>query len=293
MTTVLITGASGLLGNSLCRRLSQSGLDVIGTTHSPVGHVSSNVEYRNVDFSSEWSIKSLPQQVDVIIHLAQSANFRDFPNSAMDVFKVNIDSTARLLDYAREVGARQFIYASSGGVYGNGVQAFNENANIVPPGQLGYYLGSKTCGEILVKSYSSVFKVVVLRPFFMYGRGQNRSMLIPRLMDAVASGKSITLQGENGIRINPIHVEDASLAVSSALELRKSATFNIAGPDILSIRQICEAMGEYLGKKPVFEWQTSQPSDLIADIAAMREQLANPKLRLFDTLNHVVSAHGD
>jgi UDP-glucose 4-epimerase len=287
LTTVLITGASGLLGNSLCRRLSQSGLGVIGATHLPVGQGSPNVEYRNVDFSSDWSVESLPQKVDFIIHLAQSANFRDFPNSAMDIFKVNIDSTARLLDYARKVGARQFIYASSGGVYGNGVEAFNENANIVPPGQLGYYLGSKTCGEILVQSYSSVFKVVVLRPFFIYGRGQKRSMLIPRLMDAVASGKSITLQGENGICINPIHVEDASLAVTSALDLRENATFNIAGPDVLSIRQICDEMGKYLGRKPIYDCQEGRSNDLIADISAMRGQLINPKIKLLKSFNDV------
>lgn len=192
-----------------------------------------------------------------------------------------------MLDYAKRIGARQFIYASSGGIYGNGVQAFDENAPIISPGQLGYYLGSKACGEILVHSYASVFQVVVIRPFFIYGPGQNRSMLVPRLMDNVALGKPISLQGKNGIRINPIHVEDASAAVASALELEESATFNIAGPEVLSIRDICETFAKYLDKPAVFERASGDPNDLIADISSMEERLVAPRRRLSECLDDI------
>jgi nucleoside-diphosphate-sugar epimerase len=54
-----------------------------------------------MDLSSAWSEDKLPSSCDVIIHLAQSPHFRDFPNSALDVFKINIESPARLLDYAK------------------------------------------------------------------------------------------------------------------------------------------------------------------------------------------------
>lgn len=287
MKKILITGANGLLGRSLCDRLSQLGIRVFGVTHSPNKWQLPQVEYLTVDFASEWSETVLPVQVDTVIHLAQSAKFREFPDSALDVFKVNIESTARLLDYAKRAGVKQFIYASSGGVYGNGTQAFNENEPIIPPGQLGYYLGSKTCGEILVHSYASVFQVVVLRPFFIYGPNQNRSMLIPRLIDDIAAGKPISLQGEQGIRINPIHVEDASAAVAAALGLKESATFNIAGPEVLPIRKICEGMGQYLGKAPDFEWKEGQANDLIADISAMCELLRSPQKRLLECLDNI------
>lgn len=287
MAIVLVTGSDGLLGRSSSFRLVQAGHTVFGLTHSAAKKPISGVIYQTVDFSLEWSPESLPPQVDAIIHLAQSANFRDFPASALDVFRVNIQSTAHLLDYARHVGVKQFIYASSGGVYGNGAQAFDENAPIVPHGQLGNYLGSKACGEILVQSYASVFQVVVLRPFFIYGPGQDRTMLIPRLMDFVASGRPISLKGDDGIRINPIHVEDASAAVAAALSLQASATFNIAGPEVLTIRSICEGMGELLDRKPCFEPQPGQPNDLIADISAMRERLYVPQRHLMDLLADV------
>ena len=284
---VLITGANGLLGSEICRALVVSGYNVTALYHVNLRENIPFVKYQKVDFTSYHWIDELPTQIDYIIHLAQSSNFRDFPQSALDVFKVNIDSTAQLLDYGRKVGVKQFIYASSGGVYGNGVNPFNENAPLVPFKQLGFYLGSKACSEILVQSYASIFNVIILRPFFMYGPGQNRNMLIPRLMDSVANGKPIVLQGENGILINPIHVKDASSAVLAAMSVQDSSTFNIAGPDILSIRQICEGMGEFLGKKPRFEFQTEKSNDLIGDISKMRNYLHNPSLHLLEVLNEI------
>jgi nucleoside-diphosphate-sugar epimerase len=139
-----------------------------------------------------------------------------------------------------------------------------------------------------VQSYASIFQVTVIRPFFMYGPGQNRNMLIPRLLDSVATGKPISLQGENGIHINPIHVEDAGAAVVAVLDLHESAIFNVAGPDVFSIRQICEGMGKFLGKDPVFQPQSGQPNNLIADISAMRQCLYDPQYHLLDELHDLV-----
>jgi nucleoside-diphosphate-sugar epimerase len=205
----------------------------------------------------------------------------------LDVFCVNLESTARLLDYARGSGVKKFIYASSGGVYGNGLNAFHENASIVTPGKLGYYLGSKASSEFLVHSYADVFQVIVLRPFFMYGQRQKPGMLIPRLMYSIEKELPISLQGETGIRINPVHVEDAALAVLSSLQLEESATFNIAGPEVLSIRDICDLMGNFVGKPAKYTAVGGEPQDLIADISSMQNLLHNPTILLKDRLNEV------
>lgn len=284
---ILVTGANGLLGRNLTNRLITQGYNVFAVTKVPPKNPIEGVEYIPIDLSTNWSLKILPEKIDKIIHLAQSHKFRDFPENALDVFKVNIESTAKLLDFSKSNSVNQFIYASSGGVYGKGSRALDENSPINSPGKLGYYLGSKTCGEILVQSYASVFKVLVLRPFFMYGKGQNRSMLIPRLFDFVKFGKPIKLQEKNGIRINPIHVEDASIAVSAALLLDKSETFNIAGHEVLSIREISENIGKFLGIDPVFEYQPDKPNDLIADISAMREKLHVPNKKLLQNLEDI------
>jgi UDP-glucose 4-epimerase len=286
-TSVLVTGANGLLGREVCNLLIQSGHLVFGIVHSLPQFPIEGVHYIAVDLETDWSLGILPEKVEVIIHLAQSAHFRDFPAKALSVFQVNIASTAKLLDYGVKVGLKSFIYASSGGVYGNGEHAFHENSAIVPPGQLGYYLGSKLAGEVLSQSYSSVFHVSVLRYFFIYGPNQKKGMLIPRLMDSIATQKPILIQGEKGIRINPIHVEDAAAATVSSFENQKSATYNISGQDTFSIKEIADRMGDFLGIQPVYQFVEGEARDLIGDNSAMKKDLHFPEKRLFDNLKQI------
>ena len=239
---ILITGANGLLGYALQQMLCATSYRVYAVTRDDSASRLAGVDYLEIDFSNPWSESSLPDSIDVIIHLAQSSKFRDFPEHALDVFRVNVDATARLLDYAHRSQVQNFIFASSGGIYGSGSHAFKENSPITPVDHLGYYLSSKMCGEMLAQSYAKLFDVKIVRPFFMYGERQNRDMLIPRLVDTIKSNNKITLQGDGGIRINPIHVSDAALALTALVEVKSSMTINIGGPEVMSLREICDCI---------------------------------------------------
>jgi UDP-glucose 4-epimerase len=276
--TVIVTGADGLLGRHVVGLLAQT-WDVRVLVRMLPADPLPSVDYRAVDFSCEWDMGVLPNKAHAIVHLAQSAHFRDVPARALEVFQVNIASTARLLDYAWRVGVERFAYASSGGVYGGGSQAFRENSPIIQPDTLGYYLGSKVSGEALVSSYTKFMRVMILRFFFIYGSRQNRTMLIPRLVDNIRAGRPISIQGENGLHLNPIHVTDAALAVAATLESDNSTIYNIAGPEILSLRSLCDEIGRLVGQKARFETIPGEPSDVIGDIALMRAHLHQPTIR--------------
>jgi len=275
---ILITGASGLLGNRVAKAFSYNH-DVFAIVRElPITKID-GITYIEMDLSSDqWNENALPTSLDTIFHLAQSDKFRDFPNSAIDVFNVNIRSTARLLDYARSISAKRFVYASSGGVYGSGRNAFVENSPITPTGKLGYYLGSKLCSEIIAESYSQIITVGILRFFFMYGQEQKRSMLIPRLVDRIKQGLPISIQGDEGIYINPIHVDDAVQSLKRMINLDYSCTMNIGGPDVLSIRQIATIIAKELGKEAVFENVPGEINNLIGDIELMKKNLGEPQI---------------
>lgn len=274
---IIISGANGLLGtHSIAQLVARHQVHAI--VHTAPEAPMAGVTYHVLDLSQAWSAQTLPVSVDAVIHLAQSSRFREFPDQALDVFGVNVASTARLLDYARTAGAQHFVLASSGGVYGAGNEAFKENAQIPHHGQLGYYLGSKLCGEVLAQNYSSLMNVTVLRFFFMYGRGQKRSMLVPRLIDNIMSGQPITLQGPDGIKINPIHVSDAVAALEHCLALEGSHTFNVAGAEVLSLRDIAGIIGKAVGRDPIFNIENMESRNLIANIDALSESLIAPKI---------------
>lgn len=285
MANIIVTGVTGLLGKNLATEISLLGHHVYGVTRNPSKN--SIFEVVNIDLNSNWDTTSLPSQVDAIFHLAQSEKFRDFPNGAPDVFQVNINSTAKLLDYAKSNNVQSFIYASSGGVYGNGKEPFVENTPIVPFGELGYYLGSKACGEILVQSYANIFQVNVVRPFFLYGPKQKRDMLIPRLFDNITKGNLIHLDGKEGIKINPLHVKDAVKVLIAVLSRSDSQTYNMAGPDVLSIRQICEIFSKYIDKIPNFQQSNNTARDLIADISLISNILHKPEIKLTEVVSEI------
>ena len=283
--TVLVTGALGLLGRYLCPILTRSGYNVYATARRNVPRDTKNGDIILVDLSFNNFIEKLPPKIDIIIHLAQSSNFRNFPNQAVDVFNVNIQSTALLLDYATSVGAKKFIYASSGGVYGKGSSAFNELEPLLSSNDLGFYLGSKACGEILVQSYSQQIETTIIRPFFIYGVGQKRSMLLPRLFDSIVKGSPIRLSGSQGLRLNPIHAYDAAEAILAATTITKKPIYNLAGPKTYSLKDICNLIGNFLGIQPIFENINSEDDDLLGDIAAMSEDLITPIRKLEDYLS--------
>ncbi|MBO9536962.1 NAD(P)-dependent oxidoreductase [Herbaspirillum sp.] len=286
--SVLVTGGNGLLGRQLSSALVATNHDVFALVHRSPPNPIAGVNYCVVDLSTEWPETELPSQIDAIVHLAQSAHFREVPTKALDVFTVNVASTARLLDFAHRIGTKQFLYASSGGVYGAGEKAFHENSPINAPGHLGYYLGSKLSGEILSQSYAAHMQIMVLRFFFIYGQMQNRAMLLPRLVDSIKEGRNISLQGSEGLRINPIHVSDASQAVVAALNTTESATYNIAGAEIYSLRALCSKIETMVGRTGQYIQAPGTPLDVIGDISAMRSRLHEPKVGIVDGLKELI-----
>ena len=82
---ILITGVNGLLGRSLASLLVEDGHSVFGISHNRIQNKINEVEYLYLDLSQNWSTDKLPRDFDVIIHLAQSSKFRNFPENALDV----------------------------------------------------------------------------------------------------------------------------------------------------------------------------------------------------------------
>ncbi len=279
MKRCVVIGASGLIGSHLLPGLARE-WDVHAVSRQrPRLPGSAAISWHGIDVSLELPSNALPDRSDAVVYLAQSEHFREFPERAMDVFQVNTMGLLRFLDYARRSGARSFVYASSGGVYGSRDSSLNEDAPVHAEGNLGFYLGSKLCSEILALNYAKILNIVVLRFFFVYGPGQRRTMLIPRLIDSVREGRAVTLQGEDGIRFNPTFVSDAVAALLRALVLRGTHVINVAGPEVLSLRRAVDVIGARVGREPRFEVRSGEPPvHLVANTEKMSRLLHAPRV---------------
>lgn len=284
---ILITGAAGFIGRRLVDRL-QMEHEVTALARNATNSSSTReVRWIGQDLTQPLNMSSMPTRVDVVIHLAQSRFYKDFPGKAEDIFKVNVEAAFRLLEYSRKAGARRFIFASTGGVYGHGHEGFSETDPVRPSN---FYLSSKYITELLLANYQTFFDTLIFRLFFVYGTGQSPSMLIPRLIRSVIMGTPITLQGPDGILINPIYISDVIDALCRSLELEGNHLINLAGPQVLSLREISNVIGDKIGRAPLFTLtRESEPYHLMGDITKMKELLGPPQVTFSEGIAVVCS----
>ena len=279
---ILVTGANGLLGRYLVELLSNyhKVFAIVKDKEKLNFELNDNISAIEIDLSL-IDTKLFPKNIDVVYYLAQSNRFREFPDGVDDMLSINVVAPNILAKWAVKTGVKKFIYASSGGVYTSPNKPVKEFFDINANEKLGFYLNSKLSAEMLLKNYASLFETfAIIRPFFMYGVGQNETMLIPRLISSVQNEKEITLNGENGIKINPIYVTDASQAVANILDLSGEYIINIAGDEVVSLRELCIKISQTVDKEPIFKINDVSQNDLVADIETMRKELIEPKVNL-------------
>jgi nucleoside-diphosphate-sugar epimerase len=254
---LVITGAGGLVGGRLLDLLTGQH-EVFAITRSANRAERAGVRWLTADLGANSLPAGLPARADAVIHLAQSPHYREFPDRALDVFNVNVASTARLLDWSRRAGVRHFVLASSGGV------------GAATPHN--FYLSSRRSAELIASSYAAAFDVLTLRFYFVYGRGQQPGMLVPRLIESVASGQPIVVAGGNGTELNPVHVDDAARAIVRAIETSATGVIDIAGPQTLTIRSMADSIAAGLHRTVAFTVDTTRvPERIVGDITRMSE----------------------
>ncbi|HYI36488.1 MAG TPA: NAD(P)-dependent oxidoreductase [Thermoleophilaceae bacterium] len=280
---LLVTGASGFVGRAVLRA-TPADWETVAVTREPVpwaGEVQ-RCTWVTADLTSPDFPRSLPGDVDAVVHLAQSRLDRSFPAGALDVVDINVGATARLLDFAREHAVAQVLLASTATVYQPQSRPLAEND---PLDCSTLYAASKRSAELLAGSYAGTTASRVLRFFTVYGGGQ-RGRLIAELIDRVRGGRAVTLAGEHGLGLSPIHVDDVAATLWAAAGTPPpddtSEIVNVGGTEALSIRAIAEQIGTALGQEPTFEHTgRPEPGGFVADRTRFEELLGGPEPRPF------------
>ncbi len=154
---LLITGASGFIGGHLVRywrgthRLYALGRrPVDGTIHIAC------------DLEQGMDPATLPDHVDAVVHLATAQT------DPAAIRRVNVGATGELLGAARDRGARCFVLASSGAVYGWRDDDASEDTPLAPPDA---YTRAKVAAEELVKTSGDALDTAIFRLYMPYGSG--------------------------------------------------------------------------------------------------------------------------
>lgn len=274
---ILITGSGGYIGSNLIGRLKDNcniskifGVDIL-----PQSFAAENVVHIGVDLSADGWTRGIEEQVDTVVHLAQSKKYRDFPDGAEDMFRINIKSTFDLLEWGRSKKIKKFIFASSGSVYRPKNNRLRETDKCIPTSM---YAATKLTAEHLIRQYRGHFSTAVMRIFTVYGPGQ-KSMLIPNVIEKVKNGEEITLARGKGIFLTPIYIDDCVSAIEKLILTglgEDEGIVNIAGNEILSLGDIVKILGRMLRIKPLIKLNKNQPLFLTADNRKMLSIMGFP-----------------
>jgi UDP-glucose 4-epimerase len=265
---ILITGATGFVGRRLIPRLLPDHEIVALVRSAAHADFANGVAVRTVDLARPIDFDRLPERTDVIIHLAFAEH--QFPELATPAFAVHTAATQQLLDYGRRVGAKHFIFASSGDVYGRDLVGASRETDAVRPDS--FYGVTKFAAEMLVGAYGGLMTPCVLRLYQPYGPGQS-GRLIPRLGEQIRAGRPIRVHPGKRPHLSPTYIDDVTHALCRAVAAELQGVYNLAGDEVVSIQSLASAIGRQLGIAPMFEEVDDERGDLAGDGAALKTAL--------------------
>lgn len=269
--TILITGATGLIGRELLA-VTNPDADTVALARDPstipAAASRSLAQWLAVDLRDPGFASDLPGHATAIVHLAQAREYREFPEKAVDIFDVNLGATARLLDYACRAGVERFVFASTATLYQASHAPLTERS---PIQCTSYYSASKRAAELLIGQYREHFGCWLIRIFTVYGVGQ-RDQLIANLVRRVAGEEPVTVQGHSGLPVSPIHAADVARVLRRAATPGEAApesgcdVLNVGGSERLGIRDVAEEIGHALGAAPRYAFTGGDdPPGFVAD----------------------------
>ncbi|MFX1716125.1 NAD-dependent epimerase/dehydratase family protein [Paraburkholderia sp. A1RO-5L] len=252
MSSILVTGASGFVGRSVCRVLAANGHDVTALVRRPGTSTGAAREWvhSGVDFaglSDEWPRELVP---DCVVHLAARVHVMN--DKAADPFAAfratNVDGTLRVARSARERGARRMVFVSSvkaAGEFDGGVP-FAESMPAAPDDAYGL---SKLLAEETLWQYGeeSGLEIVILRPPLVYGPEVGANFL--QMMNALWRRLPLPL-GAVDARRSLVNVENlADALMHCAVDPRAANTcFYVRDDQDPSVAGLLLALGRHLDR---------------------------------------------
>lgn len=236
----LVTNPFGI-GEKLIQALLKKGEPVYTIYPSPkevpmsmLGKI--NFKYGFIRFDQEYNIeKAMPRKAVNIFHL-----YDLYQGALTRVFLANTSTTLSLLEWSKKTNVKQFIFLSSGEVYGQG-RSIKETAGFNPRN---FYATTKFQAELLSRFYRQ-FEIKIIRAFFPFGTGVDG--YINRLIESIRS--STAQETDYGV-ISPTFADDLVEPLIRIRDQKLAGPINIAGAP-LPLSDLIAAIAQEMKKEEI------------------------------------------
>lgn len=228
---ILVTGGTGFIGKPLVRGLAGKNEVTVFAREDDIDRPD-NVNLVTGDVTKKITLRKLFPKFDVVYHLAAN-NDEDDP----EMWKVNVDGTQKVVEWAREKGVKQFVFISYGGVLGESKTPVKEHSRYAPKTK---FDKSKAAAERIVKNSGLTYTIIRVPAVL----GANLKW--KQIFDSVQSGSPVAGNGANKFHV--VHVDDVVRMLIHVLDNSKAKDhiFNIASKDVMTYREFHDAMRKSL-----------------------------------------------
>lgn len=245
---VLLTGASGFVGNAVLRRLQAENLEIRLLLRKPSSVLErDDVELCYGDLLEPASLEAAVQGCQAVFHVA--ADYRLWVPDPAAMMRANVDGTVALMEAALAAGVERIVYTSSVavlGFYGDG-RPSDEAAPSSLDDMIGSYKRSKFLAEEAVRQIQQRHQapIVIVNPSTPVGPGDVKPTPTGRMVRDAALGR-MPAYVDTGLNI--VHVDDVAEGHWLAFQHGRPGERYILGGDNLSLAAILTRIAGLTGR---------------------------------------------
>jgi NADH dehydrogenase len=233
---ICVLGGTGFMGQRLCHRLAQAGYDIVVPTRNPARDrpllASPGVQLRTYNQVDTKSLVRLMQQCGTVINLVGILNERGHSGKGFE--RAHVALAESLIEACAELGIRRVVQVS----------ALKASAERGPS----HYLRTKGQAEqIIAAGRQHGIHHTIFQPSVVYGP---QDSFLNRFGKLLQLSPLLPLPKPTA-RFAPVHVDDVVNAITRALSDEKAIdqTYELCGPDTLTLQQIVTFIRDTLGLK--------------------------------------------
>ena len=262
MKSVLVTGADGFLGHHILRNLTGHGFDVLPKRRTD----------GDVTRSTTWD--KFPAS-DFLVHLAGLTFVPASWENPTEFVQSNSVSTSHALDFCRKNKTKMIFLSTY--LYSSKLSTPIKETDEIDPANP--YALSKFLGEQLCSFYAKQFgvEVIILRPFNVFGSGQNSRFLIPSIISQATKSDEIIV-----LYIRPardyVFIEDLVDAVHKSItaDLR-FGIINVGTGVASTVEQLIFSLADVIGRELTI---MSSNLERFGEISSTQADISQAKLLL-------------
>jgi len=255
---ILVTGGAGFIGSNFCN-INKEKYYIVALDNLFLGvkeNLNDDIIFVDGDACNLNDLQKCGDKFDIVVHFAGTSSAPMFSGDGfVDGYVNSVKSFVQSLEFARKVGAKKFLYASTSSIYGNNPLPLVETQQVTP---LNHYAATKFLYEHCASVYNKVYPEIELIGFrFMSVYGANEEAkgryanMISQFVWDIARDLQPIIYGSGEQSRDFTNVKDIVNAITLAIESNRkigNQIYNIGRGEATSFNEILEVINDVMGK---------------------------------------------